>query len=342
MADVAEVKARAIEAVANWYYERRKKAAIESVRRGPRTERPPKPREASRSAVCVGLVMCRALRVKFPLTKADIHTSNGQVKGLNGERVRAILKDHGIENTYSSMGGRTTRASMPDAEDFLARVPVVEGFADLSQGDRESVLGACEEWLVGKVREFFAKQKLEVQVDLSRSGPSIVAGILKAAGDRGIGGPVSQHLVGAKLAHRYKDHSHISVENFNTTAADQPLDRDGDFRVGDTAFHVTVSPTSLHIDKCAENIRNGLRPILLVPTDEMERAKHLAEDKKLQDRVSIISIESFVGQNVEELGEFTKEKVRPQITAILREYNRRVAEAESDQSLQIKMPKNIE
>lgn len=74
----------------------------------------------------------------------------------------------------------------------------------------------------------------------------------------------------------------------------------------------------------------------------MERAKHLAEDKDLQDHVSIVPIESFVGQNVEELGEFTKEKVRPEIAAVLKEYNRRVAEAESDQSLQIKLPKNVE
>ena len=70
-----------------------------------------------------------------------------------------------------------------------------------------------------------------------------------------------------------------------------------------------------------------------MPTDEIERAKHLAEDKSLQDRISIVSIESFVGQNVVELGEFTKEKVLPQIAAVLKEYNRRVVEAESDQSL---------
>ena len=259
MADVAEVKARAVEAVKAWYYERRKKDSPKSEDSESKEE-PSKPREASRSAVCVGLVMVRSLKEKFPLSNEDIHTSNGQVKGLNGERIAAILKDHKIDSTYSSMGGRTTRASMPDAQDFLARVQVVAGFADLSPQDRSAVLNACEGWLIGKVREFFAKQKLEIQVDLNRSGPSIIAGILKAARERKVGGPVAQHLVGAKLAHRYKDHPHITVDNFNTTAADQHLDRDGDFRVGDTAFHVTVGPTSLHIDKCGENIKNGLRP----------------------------------------------------------------------------------
>lgn len=339
MADLTEIKKRALEAVKAWYYERRKRAEADGKSKAENTA---KQREASRSAVCVGLVMVRSLKEKYPLSSEDIHTSNGQVKGLNGERIAAILKDHGIGKTYSSMGGRTTRASMPDAQDFLSRVPTVKGFADLTPQVRSAVLDTCEEWLIGKVQDFFAKQKLEIQVDLSKSGPAIVSGILKAARERKVGGPVAQHLVGAKLAHRYKNHPHIKVDNFNTTAADKHLDRDGDFRVGDTAFHVTVGPTSLHIDKCGENIKNGLRPILLVPVDEMERAKHLAEDKSLQEDISIVPIESFVGQNVEELGEFTKEKVRPEIAAVLREYNRRVAEAESDQSLQIKMPKNVE
>lgn len=339
MADLTEIKKRAIEAVKAWYYERRKKAQTDGKSKAEKTTRQ---REASRSAVCVGLVMVRALKEKYPLSNEDIHTSNGQVRGLNGERIAAILKDHGIGKTYSSMGGRTTRASMPDAQDFLSRVPTVKGFAGLTPEERSAVLDACEEWLISKVQDFFAKQKLEIQIDLSKSGPAIISGILKAARERKVGGPVAQHLVGAKLAHRYKNHPHIKVDNFNTTAADQHLDRDGDFRVGDTAFHVTVGPTSLHIDKCGENIKNGLRPILLVPVDEMERAKHLAEDKELQDHVSIVPIESFVGQNVEELGEFTKEKVRPEIAAVLKEYNRRVAEAESDQSLQIKLPKNVE
>ena len=154
-------------------------------------------------------------------------------------------------------------------------------------------MNACEDWLIVRVREFFAKQKIEIQVDLTKSGPSIIDDILKIAEERKVGGPVSQHLVGAKLAHRLKDIPEIKVENFNTMAADQPLGRDGDFSIGDTAFHVTVGPTSLHLDKCAENIQNGLRPILLVPSDEIERAKHLAEDKGLYEKVSIVSIEKL-------------------------------------------------
>jgi hypothetical protein len=200
----------------------------------------------------------------------------------------------------------------------------------------------CEKWLTSKVRVLFAKRKLGIQVDPREPVFVAVSRILNATRERNSGNAVARHLVLTTLAHRFKDNPKVKIDNFNTTAADKHLDRDGDFRIGDTAFHVTVGPTSLHIDKCGENIKNGLRPILLVPTDEIERAKHLAEDKNLQDRISIVSIESFVGQNVEELGEFTKEKVLPQITAILKEYNRRVGEAESDQSLQIKMPKNVE
>ena len=97
-----------------------------------------------------------------------------------------------------------------------------------------------------------------------------------------------------------------------------------------------------HIQRCKENIANGRKPYLIVPLEKVEKAKAYAEAEHIEDKVAIVSIEQFVGQNVDELGEFDRIKTKSEIAALLKEYNRRVAEAETDHSIQIVIPKNID
>ncbi|MEX2263853.1 MAG: DUF4928 family protein [Bryobacteraceae bacterium] len=55
----------------------------------------------------------------------------------------------------------------------------------------------------------------------------------------------------------------------------------------------------------------------------------------------MVAIETFVGQNIDQMGEFHRGKVKQEIVAVLKEYNRRVAEAETDQSIQIDVPRHL-
>jgi len=192
--------------------------------------------------------------------------------------------------------------------------------------------------LINPVRAFFACRKLAVVIDLSKPGPVIVADIMTAAGEKKLGGPVAQHLVGAKLARKFPSKK---IDNFRYTAADAQLGRDGDFTVENTAFHVTVAPTLAHLNKCGENIKQGRKPYLVVPADQISKAKAYAEAEKVEDKTAIASIEQFVGQNVDEMGEFAQGKTKMEIAAVLKEYNSRVAEVENDQSIQIIIPKNV-
>lgn len=59
-------------------------------------------------------------------------------------------------------------------------------------------------------------------------------------------------------------------------------------------------------------------------------------------RVSVESIESFVSQNIEELSDFAGDKVSQNIKLLLEKYNERVAEVETDLSLQIRIPAALE
>ncbi|MBQ9242694.1 MAG: DUF4928 family protein [Proteobacteria bacterium] len=56
----------------------------------------------------------RLIRGKsFPLNASDFQTeSKGQVAGLGGSSLKKILKEHGILQTLSAEGGRTSRGSM--------------------------------------------------------------------------------------------------------------------------------------------------------------------------------------------------------------------------------------
>lgn len=297
-----------------------------------------KPSEASRTAVCVVLLLCRRIREKYPLEEKDLDTGGGQVPGLSGANVQRILKDHGIEKKYSSMGGRTTRSSTPIAKALIEKLDKHAHLRSLPDEERIEVAGAIEDWLVDEVRAYFARKKLEVEIDLSKPGPVIVEDVLRASYEKKIGGPVAQHLVGAKLARRLPGKA---IENYPATAPDEQLKREADFLVENAAFHVSVAPTSDHLQRCAENLVQGRQPYMIVPAAQVAKARAFAEDKKIEGRVAIVAIETFVGQNIDEMGEFHRGKVKPEMAAVLNEYNRRVAEVETDQSIQISIPRHL-
>lgn len=60
-----------------------------------------------------------------------------------------------------------------------------------------------------------------------------------------------------------------------------------------------------------------------------------------RDRVSVVSLESFVAQNLEELSEFRRAEFRSSFRQLLEIYNERVAEIDANQALQIEIPSNL-
>jgi len=81
---------------------------------------------------------------------------------------------------------------------------------------------------------------------------------------------VAQHLVGAKLEFRFPE---LAIGNESYSTADRQLGRPGDFLIGDVAFHVTVAPMPQLFDKCVVNVKEGYRPLLLVPDRTLSGAR---------------------------------------------------------------------
>lgn len=191
--------------------------------------------------------------------------------------------------------------------------------------------------LLAALRQRRAREPIRFTYDPTKTNRQIVSDILALAHQSGKDGPVAQYLVGAKLALRFPD-KEIGNESYST--ADVQLNRPGDFVVGDTVFHVTVSPQLGHYEKCRKNLAKGHKVYLLTPDHCVVGARQNVS-AIAAGRISVESIESFVAQNLDELAVFSRDDARKRLRELLETYNRRVDATENDKSMLIDLPGNL-
>lgn len=321
MADSLTATERALEAAIDWYEGKRSKKG-----------------NVNTNIMCVGLAVAELLKSYFPLTDDIVKSEEGsQVRGLSGSMVSRVLKEYGEEQEFTSEGGRTSRGSLPKAQEFAGILN--ELYPDgLAENEREAVAKTLQDYFVRRIQQdYFAKQRMKVEIDPNKPVSGIVADILQAARNRSDQptGTVAQHLVGAKLELRFPE---LDIGRDKANAADQQTNRQGDFQLGSTAFHVTMSPMQKLVARAQENIREGFRPVMLVPYDKVQFATGLFDSEGLGNRVGVQSIESFVGTNVEEMGSFSASDIREGIARLIRRYNERIYHCETDKSLMVEEP----
>ncbi len=197
---------------------------------------------------------------------------------------------------------------------------------------------AMQSFLAGRATELFNSNKISFQYNPTTSSREIVGKILAAAQERQKIGQVAEYLVGAKLALRFPSRE---IRNSAASAADEQTDEHGDFQINDCIFHVTVSPNNGHYEKCLANLSEGYRVFLLVTDEKLLGSRQYTQDN-VGEGVSVESIQSFVSQNIEELAAFAGDKVAENMKLLLEKYNERVAEVETDLSLQIEIPASLD
>jgi hypothetical protein len=298
------------------------------------------------NVMAVGMVMIDHMAASFPLTDAAYVSPQGsQVKELGGAKIREILARYGETRPFRSEGGRTSRGSLPLAREFATLLNTNSGaspYQTASDSDQEAARERMQRWIVTLLQDqYFNRQRIEAELDHRRPVKFAVRMLLAAASERGgtTAGAVAQHLVGAKLSLRFPGQV---ISNESYTTADQQTERPGDFLVGDTAIHVTMSPgDNLMSNRCRSNLQAGYRPLVLVPEDREAAARQLADNAGLDEKVYVNSIEDFVGQNIEEIAGFSDTGIKTGLRALLERYNERVQAVESDPSLRIKIPENL-
>lgn len=283
------------------------------------------------------LVVLDRLQLNFNLS-IDSHTAKGgsQISGAGGGAVKSILERFGETRPFLQEGGRTNRGLRGDIKRLLDGIANsnIEGLPD---EERNHILMQFQEFLVARVRDYHDLQRLKISYDPSRTTWQWVCDLLNTARENGKDGPVAQYLVGAKLQLRFPE---IEISNESFSTADVQLGRYGDFYVGNTVFHITVSPTPALYDKCKRNLKDGLKVYLLVRDNDVVGTKQNAENIAV-GQVFVESIESFVGQNLDEIAAFSNELRMVELKRLLEMYNRRVDSVEMNKSLMIEIPPNL-
>ena len=273
-----------------------------------------------------------------PDLSIERHTAKGgaQIRGASGSTVKKILGRFGETRRFVAEGGRTNRGLRGDIEAMLDALRTA-GFADLEPHDRAVAVDECQRFIVERIREFHSRQRIEFVFDAVQSTRDLIHQILATAKERNQSGQVAQYLVGAKLAVRFPS---VDVQNEKYSTADQQTGRQGDFVIRDTAFHVTMAPADSVFERCRRNAEQGYRVFLLVSDEHVQSVRSLAKDR-VRCGVAVESIESFVGQNIEEMAGFSKLDLQQMLFELFDMYNKRVDSIEIDKSVLIAIPESL-
>jgi len=290
----------------------------------------------SKGPLCVALVVTQhARKMGLPLDPNKLLAKRGaQVLGQGKSAVQKVLARYGIVRVLAKEGGRTSRGSPDNMRAYVALLNELH-----KQGTDD--LDAIEKFWIARVHDYFVAKPFKIRLDASRSLRMVVGGVLQQAQERqrtahGVyyAGAVMQHLVGAKLD-CLLGVGKIAHNSFS--AADAPTGRAGDFFAGDVAIHVTTTPGEALIQKCRDNLDEGLRPLIVTGQKGLVVAVGLSENCGLADRIDIFEIEQFVAANLYELGTFAAAGRRTAVKDLVERYNHIVEEVETDPSLKIEL-----
>ena len=110
-----------------------------------------------------------------------------------------------------------------------------------------------------------------------------------------------------------------------------------EFQVENLVYCVTAAPSRNVLLKCAENLRAGLHPILLIPREQENKVRYLAQDEGIDQELTIISIESFIALNIIEMATDENKDFFSVLKEIVEIYNARLSDVETDLSLRIEV-----
>jgi hypothetical protein len=283
------------------------------------------------------LVLLERLKKHFDLNPLyHLTAKKTSIKRATSEAVSRILKQFGESRPFADYGCKVDYDITIEIQMFIELLKSLN-IEDFEQEARNLLLMDLQLILVNGIKEFHNSQRINFLFDQKISTRINVQNLLDAAAKDNKAGPVAQHLVGAKLQLRFPE---IQISNESTFTADKPTKRQGDFIVGDTVFHVTVSPLISVYQKCKENLDDGLKVYLLVRESRLASARENAYEFA-QGRISVQSIETFVSQNIDEISHFENKNLELSFSSLITLYNKRVDASETDKSLMIELPSNL-
>lgn len=150
---------------------------------------------------------------------------------------------------------------------------------------------------------------------------AVIADLLDQAQEKRRAKDVAEYLVGAKLELRFRE-GIVKPKNVNTPSGANLAD----FRIGNMAIEVTTveRPDKSHLDQLAGILANTeLHVWFLTRLRDRERWQ-TAIDAMFEEqasRIVVADVETFVGQNITEIGGFQTNDVRGELSRLFERYS---------------------
>ena len=259
--------------------------------------------------------------------------SGGQVQGLGREAVQRILADYHITQILAEEGGRTSRGSIANMQNYVALLNDLNsrGLADPT---------AIEHWWIERIRDHFAAKPLRLRYNSSKSIQAVIQDLLEQAKklqqeNQGAvyQGIVLQHLIGAKLELSLPS---LKITHHGAMVADAISNRSGDFMIDDCVIHITLSPTEAVIRKCQKNLESNTKPLILT-IGNASGGKSACRKSDLGGQIEIIDAIQFLTANLYELSLFKTSAHMATLEKLVETYNRIILEHETDPGLKIEI-----
>jgi hypothetical protein len=193
------------------------------------------------------------------------------------------------------------------------------GFPDLTAEQQKEFITAVQAVASARLNTINEDKPLVARYNKGTS-VAVIADLLDQAQAKKRAKDVAEYLVGAKLELRF-GYGIVKAKNVNAPSLGQLAD----FRVGNTAIEVTTvgSADKSHLDQVKDILKNtGLQVWLLTRLPDREKWRNVI-DAVFGDqaaRIVVADIETFVGQNVAEIGKFETEEVKAALARLFARY----------------------
>jgi hypothetical protein len=264
---------------------------------------------------------------QYPSLSLSEHLSQSGSAGIQGHegygdkalerlRLQPINKNHGRRSS-----------NLPGWGQQLLDAIAALGFARATPDGRSRILDEAQQVFAAPLRAIIEENPIEVHLR-DRTAEATVRELLLAAEEKGKSGDVAQYLVGAKLALRLNRQVPVYPANkSDRTSRFDHAPRLGDFEIENAVIEVAVGlPDDKHLRQVAEiQDKSDAEVWLLTRADRVETwQRELANTEDVEiKRVVVTSVESFVGQNITELGQFSAKGKAEQLKALFDLYNAR-------------------
>jgi hypothetical protein len=232
--------------------------------------------------------------------------------------IAAINKNHGRRS--SNVGGW--------GQALLDRIGAA-GFRAADPASKGVMIDHAQEALCSILRAILDQEPLDARPK-GRTAEAVVRDLLRQAEAKGKSGEVAQYLVGAKLQLRLG--LEIPVVAYNVGDRRSHADasaRTGDFEVEDSTIEVALGlPDDKHLAQVAHALEDtDLEFWLLTRHDRVETWKNELGKFEGVDmkRVIVSGVESFIGQNISEMGGFSSGGKANRFADLVSLYNERWA-----------------